>query len=155
VTEGHNFKGSRRQLDSEREETRARAGGSYVLRDGRLRLGVEGSFARRVREETRQSGSTDVTSRVVCLHTGAEFFVTDAIALRGGWIRIARDDDLDAPRTLVVGNAWTVGGGYLPRGGLVQLDVSLRIQDLNPDYDGNPSLEESEIDLSMTARFLL
>jgi hypothetical protein len=155
VTEGHNYKGSRRQLDIERTTTRATAGAGYELNGGRLRIGVEGSLTRHVEEERLLSGAIEVTSRLLGLHTGVEYFVNDVVALRAGLVRVARDDDLDGPRTLLLGNALTFGAGYVPRGGLVQIDLGVGFRDLNPDYDGDPSLEESEIDLSLTARLLL
>lgn len=155
VQEGKNFKGSRRDQDEKDTVTRALGGFGFETLAGRLRVGLEGGMSKLTHEESDIMGDIEVTSRNLELRTGAEYFVTDMIALRGGYVRMAQDDDLDEPRTLGLGNGFTFGIGYFPRGGLVQLDAAVRIYQIDPDYDGFPSVERSGVDFSLGARFLL
>ena len=143
VTEGGNFKGSRRAEDSKRSWTRLGAGGGYALAAGRVNVGTDGWYTSRTSEERLIGGQSKVTGRTVELRAGAEWLVTGALALRGGLVRTAADSDTDQPRTLLVGNGFTLGIGYLPQGGLYQLDAAFRYRSLDPDYDGEPSREES------------
>jgi hypothetical protein len=155
VEEGPNFKGSQRALDSEETATTATGGASVAFLDGRIRVGGEGMFLREEAKETGLTGRTEVTSREVEVRGGFEWFVGESVALRGGVLRTVVDDDIDEPRTLRMGNGFTVGLGYLPRGGLVQLDAAVKIQSLDPDYDGDPRLEETRTSLRLGARLLL
>ncbi len=155
VEEGSNFKGSRRAEQSKDRLARAVLGSSYPLFDEELRIGLEGGFLRSIHEESDREGTQEVTSREWVLRTGIEWFANERIALRGGFLRIARDSDVDAPRTLSIGNGFTVGGGYFPRGGLFQIDAEMRFEDLDPDYEGNPRRGQSRFSFSFGARFLL
>jgi len=155
VQEGNNFKGSRREQDETDRVTRASAGFGYETLDGRLRFGVEGGLARRIHEEVNVVEDIEITSRFLELRTGVEYFVTDLIALRGGYLRHAQDDDMDEPRTLGLGNGMTLGVGYFPRGGLVQIDAAVRFHTLDPDYADFPSIERTGAEFSLGARFLL
>jgi hypothetical protein len=155
VTEGSNFKGSRRALDLEQSALLATAGGSLSLMDERFRVGAEGFFRRQEDKEQLLSGLSEVTSRTVEVRVGGEYYVSEVVALRAGFLRTAIDTDIDLPRTLRVGNGITAGLGLLPRGGLVQIDAGIRIHELTPDYGGQPSFEESRTSLHLGARFLL
>ncbi len=154
VTEGVNYKGSRRAEDATDRWTRLGGGIGYELLSGKARVGAEGWYGRHSREDRDVLGSVEVVARSAELRTGAEWFLSEAVALRAGFVRSAVDDDVDRGNTLRVGNGVTFGLGYLPRGGLYQLDAALRIQSLDPDYEGDPSLEESRTTLNVGARFL-
>ncbi len=154
VSEGENFKGSRRAEDSKRTWTRLGAGGGYKLASGRLQLGADAWYLRKTAEELRIGGKAKTTGRTVQLRTGAELFVGGVVALRGGVTRTAADSDVDQPRTLLKGNGFALGIGLLPRGGLYQIDAAFRYRSLNPDYEGVPSQEESGTAFSLGARFL-
>jgi hypothetical protein len=154
VTEGENFKGSRRGEDSKTNWTRLGAGAGYVLAGGKVQVGADGWYYRKTDEESLIGGKSKITGRTVELRTGAEWFVLDALALRAGFSRTAADADVDQPRTLLVGNGFALGIGYLPRGGLYQIDAAIQHGALDPDYQGVPSREESATVMSMGVRFL-
>jgi hypothetical protein len=154
VTEGGNFKGSRRAEDSKRSWTRLGLGGGYELAGGRLQVGADGWYTRRTSEQRLIGGKSKVTGRTVELRAGAEWFVAGSLALRGGAARTAADSDVDQPRTLLAGNGFALGMGYLPHGGLYQIDAAFRYRSLNPDYEGEPSQEESGTAFNLSARFL-
>jgi hypothetical protein len=121
----------------------------------RLRFGLEGGFHRLVEETRLLEGTAEATARVVEGRIGVEYFLNDRLAVRGGYVRSAWDADLDAPRTLSIGRETTFGIGYLPRGGLIQIDAAIRLLDYAPDYEGDPRVEQSQANFSLGARFLL
>lgn len=153
VAEGYNFKGSRRAEDSKERVARAGGGLSYQTPSRRIRLGAEGWFLRDSREDALTQSK--IVARTYELRSGAECFVNDVIAVRAGYIRSAEDQDTDLPRTLGIGNGFSVGAGYLPRGGLYQVDTAIRVEKVLPDYDGNPRSEERRTYFSLTIRFLI
>jgi hypothetical protein len=152
IVEGSNFKGSQRAEDS--KEHLARAGGavSYQAPSKRLRVGAEGWFIRDSRDDA--IAATSVVARTLELRTGAEYFVQDAFAIRAGYLRSAEDEDTSLPRTLGIGNGFSIGGGYFPRGGLYQIDAAIRVEKVLPNYDGNPRSEKRRTYFSLGARFL-
>ncbi len=154
VTEGENFKGSRRAENSKRSWTRLGVGGGYELAGGRLHVGADGWYLRKTDEQGLVGGKSKATGRTVDFRAGAEWFVASSIALRGGFTRTAADSNVDQPETLLAGNGFALGIGYLPRGGLYQIDAAFRQRRLNPDYQGDPSREESGTAISLGARFL-
>jgi predicted porin len=154
VTEGENFKGSRRAEDSKRNWTQFGVGGGYQLADGKLHVGADGWYLRKTDEQGVVGGKSKATGRTVELRAGAEWFVAGSLALRGGFTRTATDSNVDQPRTLLAGNGFALGIGFLPRGGLYQIDAAFRQRSLNPDYQGEPSREESGTAFSLGARFL-
>lgn len=155
VTEGVNYKGSRRALDRDRGWTRLVGGLGYALASGRGRGGVEGSFLRTKTEDRVDGGVEEISERRLEVRAGAEYYLRDDIALRAGYARTVDDRDLDAPRTLHTGSAVTIGLGLMPRGGLFQIDALLRYGSLAPDYGGAPNREEEATSLGLGARFLL
>jgi hypothetical protein len=92
---------------------------------------------------------------VLTVRAGVEYYLTDKVAVRGGYLRGAWDADLDAPRTLHLGDEMSFGIGYLPQGGLIQLDAAVRMREYKPDYEGDPRFKESRMLFSLGARFLL
>ena len=74
--------------------------------------------------------------------------------MRGGVTRTALDQDVDQPMTLLTGNGFALGVGYMPHGGLYQLDAAFRYRSLDPDYQGEPSQELSGTAFGLSARFL-
>lgn len=156
VTEGDNFKGSRRALSTEDSWTRAGGGASTEWMDGRMRLGVEGWLSRAVHKETLIAGDKiETTSRLLEMRTGIEYFLESNLALRAGYIRIAEDADLDAPRTLGLGSGFALGLGYYPRGGVYAIDAAFQLRGVDPEYEGDPSAERSVTTVTLAARLLL
>ena len=155
IYEGYNYKGSRREQDTRTRSFRAGAGAGYEMFEGRLRIGIEGHLQREDLEERFVEGIEETASRTADLRVGLEWFATDRIAIRGGYMRTSWDADLDAPRTLGFGNTGTFGLGFVPAGGLVQLDAAVRYHDFQPDYEGSPRFERSVFGVSFGARFLL
>jgi hypothetical protein len=155
VNEGVNFKGSRRAQDSKRTWARLGMGGGYQLADGKLQIGADAWYLRANDEQSLAGQSPKIKDRTVELRLGAEWFVAEALALRGGYLRTAADSDLDQPQSLLKGNGLTLGVGYLPRGGLYQINAAFKVQSLTPDYQGEPSTEEANTAFSLAARFLL
>lgn len=156
VIEGDNFKGSRRASSTKDSWSRAGGGASSAWMDGRLRVGVEGWHYRNVRKETTNLGDkTETTSRVIELRAGVEYFMGQNLALRAGYSRNAEDADLDAPRTLGVGNGVTIGLGYYPRGGIYAIDAAVRHSRVEPDYAGDPASDQETTTFTLAARLLL
>jgi hypothetical protein len=155
VKEGFNFKGSRRAEDSKERVTRGGAGISYQIPSKRARVGVEGWYLRDSFENVLPGELSKVVGRSLELRTGVEYFVTNQIALRGGLDQSAVDTDLDAPDTFGIGDGFTFGAGYLPRGGLYRLDAAVRVSKVLPDYAGAERSETRRTFVSLGARFLL
>jgi hypothetical protein len=155
VVEGYNFKGSQRAQDSKERIARAGGGMSYQVHSRRLRFGVEGWVVRDGRKDAFVNDNAEVVARTLEIRGGAEYFVRDDLAVRAGYVRSAEDEDTDLPRTLGIGNGFSVGAGYLPRGGLVQIDAAIRVEKVLPNYDGDPSSETRRTYFTVGARFLL
>ncbi len=153
VDEGFNFKGSRRAEDSKERITQGGAGLSWENGSRRFRIGTEGWYLRDSNEDVLSA--TKVVARTLELRTGAEYFISDLLALRGGYVLSSVDQDLDLPRTLGIGNGFTIGAGFLPKGGLYRIDAALQMQKVLPDYEGNPRSESRRTSFSVGARFLL
>jgi hypothetical protein len=155
VIEGKNYKGSRRAQDTSDELLSGGGGASYETADGRFRVGAEGWYTTLDSKAKGIEETTQTKSRQIEFRTGGEYFVRDRFALRGGFQRIAFDSDRDHPRTLEVGNGYTLGVGYVARGGLYQLDAAIRILNMDPDYSGFPNREDARTSITLGARFLL
>jgi len=130
-------------------------GFGYETMQGRLRFGFEGGLHREVQDNRLVDGNLETTAQSLLGRVGAEYFLTNRFIIRGGYVRSAWDTDLDAPRTLLIGDEMTIGVGYSARGGLIQFDAALRLLDYVPDYEGDPRLEQSCAGFSLGARFLL
>ncbi len=155
VIEGKNYKGSRRAQDTSNELLIGGGGASYETADGRFRLGAEGWYTTLDAKAKGIEEAIQTKSRQIEFRTGGEYFVRDRFALRGGFQRIAFDSDRDQPRTLEVGNGYTLGVGYVARGGLYQLDAAIRVLNMDPDYSGFPNREDARTSITLGARFLL
>jgi hypothetical protein len=155
VVEGVNFKGTRRAQDVEQSWNRVGLGAGWSSPAQRLRLGVEGWYSMVSTDRREAAGVTTVDSYLAEARLGAEYFIKSSVALRAGYSRMSEDADKDKGLSLSAGNAFTLGAGYLPRGGLVQIDAALRFEDWQPDYDLDPSQESSRIRFSSSLRVLL
>ncbi len=156
VVEGDNFKGSRRALSTEDSWTRAGGGAGAEWMDGRMRFGVEGWMLRNEHKQTSVIGAeSETTSRILEMRTGLEFFIEQNLAIRAGYNRSAEDSDLDAPRTLGIGDGVTFGLGYYPRGGIYAIDAAVQHRMVEPDYEGDPASEGSSTVVTLAARLLL
>ncbi len=155
VVEGKNYKGSRRAQDTSDELMSGGGGASYETADGRLRVGAEGWYTTLNSKARKIAETIETKSRQMEFRTGAEYFVRDRFALRGGYQRLAFDSDRDRPRTLEIGNGYTLGVGYVARGGLYQIDAAIRVMNMSPDYTGFPNREDARTSITLGARFLL
>ena len=155
VIEEKNYKGSRRAGDTRDEFIAAAGGASYETSDRRLRIGAEGWYLEGQFEDSQIGTVVQTDRRQVELRTGVEYFVNDMFAFRGGFQRIASDSDLDREGSLQVGNGYSFGVGYIARGGLLQIDATIRLINLDPDYQGYPNSEDAQTAFALGARFLL
>jgi len=155
VDEGYNYKGSRRAQDTKERILRGGSGLSYETSSRRFRVGAEGWYRRYSNEDIMTDDHPKIVARTLEVRTGAEYFVRDDLALRGGYVRSADDENVDLPRSLGIGDGFTVGAGFLPRGGLYRLDAAVRWEKVLPNYDGNPRSEARRTLVSLGARFLL
>ena len=155
VVEGKNYKGSRRAGHRTDTDLTGGGGASFETAGGKLRLGAEGWVLSR-ESKVRQIDTEAVTkARQVEFRSGAEYYLNEWLAVRGGFLRVAYDSDRDRPRTLQVGSGYTLGVGYIARGGLYQIDAAVRVMNLDPDYTGYPNVEDARTSITLGARFLL
>jgi hypothetical protein len=155
VVEGKNYKGSRRAGHTSETDLTGAGGASYETGDGKFRVGAEGWIRNRESKERQIEADVVTKARQAEFRSGAEYYVSDWLAVRGGFQRVAFDSDRDRPRTLQVGNGYTLGVGYVARGGLYQIDAAIRVMNLDPDYSGYPNTEDSRTSITLGARFLL
>lgn len=154
VDEGTNFKGTRREQDVEQSWNRIGVGVGWTSPMQRLRLAVEGAYTALSTDTRGIADVTTVDSFYAEARAGIEYFIRPAVALRGGYARLSEDANRDAGRSLLQGNAFTIGAGYLPKGGLIQVDAALRLEDMQPDYS-DPSRESGRFHFSSSVRLLL
>ncbi len=150
-----NFTGSRRAHDLEESRLRVGGGGLFILFGGRLSLGGETHYDASSQDVRLPMGGVSVDSRRVELRTGAELLLPSRFAIRGGYIRGARDENLDLPNSFYVADGYSLGLGWTPRGGLFSIDGAFRALETRPDYDGWPDKSTDRQEFMLSARFLL
>ena len=88
-------------------------GASYETADGRFRIGAEGWVTTRESEGPGDRRRPSPRRVQIEFRTGAEYFRPGSVrACAAGFLRVAYDSDRDRPRTLQVGNGYTLGVGY-------------------------------------------
>ena len=150
-----NFAGSRRSHDLEESRVRLGGGALVTLFGGRLSLGAETHYDASSREVRLPRDFHSVDSRRVELRTGVELLLPSRFAVRGGYIRGARDENLDLPNNFYVADGYTLGLGWTPRGGMFSVDGAFWAVEARPDYEGWPEKSTDRQDFILSARFLL
>lgn len=149
-----NFHGSRAEEDSEESGWRVGGGISSVLLNQRLRLGAEAFALQSTFNVKRARSETESDSRGYQINCGGELLLPSRWAVRGGFARTSLDEDVDQPLSLYVGNAFTAGIGYVPKGGIVSIDAALRVMRERPDFEGGADRERDGHEIAISARFL-
>jgi hypothetical protein len=150
-----NFSGSRSQEIAKRTAWRFGAGlGAVLLRDGRLRAGVETAVdgGRLDSQHPRQTLVQE--TRGYETRTGVEYLFARDLVVRAGYQWRSRDHAVGEPASLGLSNGLTLGFGYVPRGGLIALDTFLGVWKERPDVPGAANREAASRDLAISVRFL-
>lgn len=154
VASNSNFVGSRLQEDSGLTFWRLGAGLGTVLRGGRLRAGLEGSVDGGRLKSERLRQELTVKTRTYEVRAGAEYFVVADLAVRAGYQRGSLDPAVGEPGSLGLSSGFTLGFGYVPRGGLVAIDAYLRAWKENPDVPATLDRRAESRDIGVSARLL-
>jgi hypothetical protein len=150
-----NFVGSRSQQDAKQTAWRFGAGlGAVLLRNGRLRAGLEGAVDGGRLDLQRPRQSLVQKTRGYEGRIGAEYLFARDVAVRAGFQRRSQDYAVGEPAGLSLSNGFTFGLGYVPRGGLVALDTYVRIWKENPDVPGTADRNATVRDIQASVRFL-
>ncbi len=150
-----NFVGSRSEQDGEYTTWRLGGGiGTTLLRDGRLRAGLEGAVVGGKSDVTLPRQTLEQKTRGYEARIGGEYLFAREVAVRAGYQRLSMDYAVDEPASLGLSNGLTFGLGYLPRGGLVALDTYVRIWKETPDVPGETNRRAALRDLQASVRFL-
>ncbi len=150
-----NFAGSRGQENAKLTAWRFGAGlGTVLLRDGRLRAGVETAVDGGQLDSARPRQSLVQKTRGYEARTGAEYLFARDLVVRAGYQRRSRDYAVGEPASLGLSDGLTLGFGYVPRGGLVAVDTYLRVWRESPDIPGAANREAAARYLAISARFL-
>ncbi|MFN8549412.1 MAG: hypothetical protein U0527_15925 [Candidatus Eisenbacteria bacterium] len=155
VTEAGNWIGSRRAQKLDDANARVGGGLSKGFVGDRVLVGLEGFGIFRTRDLTLSRAKSSISSRQLAGTLGAEWMVGPGFAVRGGYLVRNNDEDVDAPETLSKGNGWSLGFGYLPRGGMVALDGAVRSVGLDPDGTTSTNLRTDQTEYLVAARFIL
>lgn len=150
-----NFTGSRDQEIAKLTVWRFAAGlGAVLLRDDRLRAGVETAVDGGELDSARLRQALTQTTRGYEARTGAEYFFARDLIVRAGYQWRSQDHAVGEPASLGLSRGLTFGLGYVPRGGLVALDTFLWVWREHPDVPGAANREAGARDLAISARFL-
>ena len=152
VSEGINFKGSRREGASEETSVSVALGASHQLLRGRLLIGAEGRLSQSDWEVSTDTTFEEATAQSGSIRAGVEYFLNPSVVLRGGLLYAASDRDIDAPLSLVRRQGVSGGVSWLPSGGLVQMHGSLSFQKEEPWDDeavGTESIDETSYMLGL------
>ena len=150
-----NFAGSRSQEKAKLTTWRFGAGlGAVLLRDGRLRAGVEAAVDGGQLDSERPRQSLEQKTRTYEVRTGAEYLFARDLVVRAGYQWRSRDYAVGEPASLGLSNGLTLGFGYVPRGGLLALDTYLQVWKEYPDVPGAANREAEARELAISARYL-
>lgn len=150
-----NFAGSRNEEDAKATAWRVGAGlGASMLRDSRLRLGVEGFADGGKLDSVRPRQSVVQKKKGYEVRAGAEYLFARDLVVRAGYQRHSQDYAVGEPSSLGLSNGLALGFGYVPRGGLIAFDTALRVWKESPKMAGAANQEAAARDLAMSVRFL-
>jgi hypothetical protein len=150
-----NFAGSRSQENAKLTTWRFGAGlGAVLLRDGRLRAGVETAVDGGQLDSARPRQSLVQETRGYEARTGAEYLFARNLVVRAGYQWRSHDYAVGEPASLGLSHGLSLGFGYVPRGGLVAFDTFLRVWREYSDVPGAADREAAARDLAISARFL-
>ena len=155
VTEGVNFKGSRRAGETDFDSRRLGAGASGLFLDRRLQAGVEAYLERGDLTESSVRAAVDRSWQTRSLRVGAEMFWTKSFVVRGGLVTEDLDLDVDRPASRHRGFLYTLGASYLPRGGLWQLDGALGLERRRRAQEDNEESVLEDVFWSFGVRHIL
>ncbi|MCC7140695.1 MAG: hypothetical protein IT349_01205 [Candidatus Eisenbacteria bacterium] len=154
VVESPNWIGSRRAQKFDTGSTRLGGGLSTALASQSLLLGAEAFAVLRTTELEQLRASSSADSRDVDLSVGAEWMARPSFAVRGGYGRHSRDEDVDRPETLNTGNGFSLGFGYLPRGGMTVWNMGVSNLKLVPDGETGSNRRNEAAQYTLATRFV-
>lgn len=156
VVEGLNYKGSNREGEWTSDRLRGALGASTTLVSGRLLAAVQGEALVEDWEEASGLGASSGQAVQLLGGLGAEYFLNQTVALRGGLWLTSEDGDVDAPATLVTGHGLSGGFSWLPRGGTTQIHGSIRHTIAEPEKsEGALAAERDETSFLVGLRLML
>lgn len=151
-----NFSGSRTGGSFDESAWFGGAGLGVTSASRRVRVGIEAETGGATRKEVRARARTEVDRRSYELRAGLEYHLPNRLVLRGGYQRGSVDRDIDLPASLFLANGGTFGFGYVPGGGTISLDGSVRLWREDPKDDGtaaNAVAESGDILLGLRVLF--
>ena len=142
-----NFDSSLPEMDEDEGSFAGALGASRWFREGRLlgaaearmdQLSVDGKLAR---------STYSVDTSHLELSAGAEYFWTRSLLVRAGLLRSSRKHDTPVGELRHAGYGLTMGVGYVPTGGLLQIDAGYRFQRETPNDESKTLAEQGGLEV--------
>ncbi len=153
VVEGLNFKGSNLNGNWETTSFTMKAGISQRIFKNIL-VGLQLN-AQQAKSETSPDPE-EATSRRLTGNIGFEYFISEAVILRGGFQKCSYDRNIDEPVSLSQSHLITAGLSWVPRGGLFQINSAFSVGQSRPYNDYATMLRDiDEVSYLIGFRMLL
>lgn len=142
-----NFDSSLPPSDEDESSFFGALGASRWFYDGRLLAAAEVRLDRSTLDGRAERHTYSFDSSHAELSAGAEYFWARNVLVRGGLLRSSRKQDTTIGEIRHSGNGVTLGVGYVPTGGLLQIDAGYRFQNETPQDESKALAERGGLEV--------